>query len=186
VAFTLTYVVAFLTYGLAIEADLAVSYTVIVLALGLVLMRVQHTVQMPAWVLWLMTAWGFGHMAGGIVPASHDRTLYNVVLLPFDLLKYDQMIHAIGFGTATVICGFVMLRWLPQHRFTVGQAFFVVLAGLGIGAINEIVEFAFTKTLPDTNVGGYENTSWDLVADVTGGLVAAAWFLWRQRRTSEP
>jgi hypothetical protein len=180
VACTLTYAVAFLAYGVANgEAVAPVSFVVVVL-LGLLLLRVRHTVRLPEWTLWVMALWGLGHMAGTIVELDDGRVLYNVVLLPFDLLRYDQLVHAVGFGTATVICGFAFRHWFPEDRVTLGQALFVALAGLGIGAINEIVEFASTRISSETHVGGYVNTSWDLVADLTGALAAAAWFLWKQ------
>jgi hypothetical protein len=44
---------------------------------------------------------------------------------------------------------------------------------MGFGAANEVVEFLATRVLPETNVGGYENTGWDLVANTVGSLAAA-------------
>ena len=46
-------------------------------------------------------------------------------------------------------------------------------AGMGLGALNEVVEFAATLLVPETNVGGYLNTGWDLVANTTGATTAA-------------
>jgi len=57
---------------------------------------------------------------------------------------------------------------------TFGLLTLCVAAGMGFGAANEVVEFAATLMLPGTNVGGYENTGWDLVANLVGCLVAAA------------
>jgi hypothetical protein len=52
------------------------------------------------------------------------------------------------------------------------------IAGMGLGALNEIVEFIAVLTLPETGVGGYVNTSLDLTANTIG----AAFFLtWRSR-----
>ena len=48
-------------------------------------------------------------------------------------------------------------------------------AGMGFGAFNEIVEFVATLTVPDTNVGGYINTGWDLVANMVGAIMACTW-----------
>jgi len=36
-----------------------------------------------------------------------------------------------------------------------------------------VIEFFATLLVPETNVGGYVNTGWDLVANMAGGLVAA-------------
>ena len=42
----------------------------------------------------------------------------------------------------------------------------------GRGALNEVVEFAASHLLSATNVGGYENTGRDLVANLCGSLTA--------------
>jgi hypothetical protein len=53
---------------------------------------------------------------------------------------------------------------------------------MGFGALNEVVEFAATLTLEETNVGGYWNTGWDLVANLVGCMAAAVIiFFWRKR-----
>ena len=59
-------------------------------------------------------------------------------------------------------------------------------AGSGFGALNEVVEFIAVLTIPETNVGGYENTGWDLVANLvleplgeTGDGDAQKVVLWR-------
>jgi hypothetical protein len=59
----------------------------------------------------------------------------------------------------------------------------VLLAGMGVGAINEIVEFVATLVIPDTNVGGYTNTGWDLVADLAGAIVATVLLVILSRRS---
>ena len=59
-------------------------------------------------------------------------------------------------------------------------------AGMGFGALNEIVEFMATLTLTETNVGGYENTGWDLVANMIGSIVAATIIHLNSRLRSTP
>ena len=49
-------------------------------------------------------------------------------------------------------------------------AFFI---GLGVGAINEMIEFLITLLPGDSNVGGFSNTGWDLVANTAGAATAA-------------
>jgi len=56
---------------------------------------------------------------------------------------------------------------------TFGLLVLCVAGGMGFGAANEVVEFIATLTLPGTNVGGYANTGWDLVANSVGCLIAA-------------
>ena len=175
--FTVAYLICFLVYGLAVGSDVAVPYFVLIVLLVVLVCRLEVRFGLGAGTLWGLSVWGLGHMAGGIVPLGDDRTLYNAVL-GVDLLHFDRLVHAFGFGFATLACGKVLRHWLPGRRVaTAGQAVLVVLAGLGVGAINEIVEFAATLLLPDTNVGGYVNTGWDLVFDLTGGVVAGWWLL---------
>jgi hypothetical protein len=52
---------------------------------------------------------------------------------------------------------------------------------MGVGALNEVVEFLATRLLPETNVGGFENTGWDLVFN-THGASAAAVLIYRAGR----
>jgi hypothetical protein len=60
----------------------------------------------------------------------------------------------------------------------------IVLAAAAFGAVNEIVEYVLTLTLADTNVGGYDNTARDLVANLVGGLVVSGWTVRRIRRST--
>jgi hypothetical protein len=48
---------------------------------------------------------------------------------------------------------------------------------MGVGAINEVVEFLSTLVLAETHVGGFANTGWDLVFNMFGATVAAAWLV---------
>jgi hypothetical protein len=44
---------------------------------------------------------------------------------------------------------------------------------MGFGALNEVIEFIAVLTIPNTNVGGYIHTGWDLVFNLIGCLIAA-------------
>jgi hypothetical protein len=52
---------------------------------------------------------------------------------------------------------------------------------MGFGAFNEVIEFAATQTVPETNVGGYVNTGWDLVSNMVGSFIAAGLIWWKGR-----
>ena len=147
-------------------------------------MLVNRRIRMPTAALWALSVWGLAHMAGGLVPVpaswpiaeGGQRVLYSLWLVP-DLLKYDQAVHAYGFGITTWVCWVALGRmWAREHgaalRPTLGPLFFAVGCGMGLGAMNELVEFAATELLPGTNVGGYTNTGWDLTANLAGCLTA--------------
>jgi putative membrane protein len=117
------------------------------------------------------------HMAGGGLFFGGTK-LYEIILLPivgepFNIFKYDQLVHAIGFGVATLLV-FQLLKPLlkKNDRKWTALSIVVVMAGLGIGALNEILEFAVTIVAPSTGVGGYTNTALDLVFNLLGAIIA--------------
>ncbi len=121
-------------------------------------------------VLWGLALWGALHLAGGLVPATDDRVLYNVWLLPF--VRFDHLVHAVGFGFAGLA-----FREAVHAGGVVAVKSGAVLAffgDLGLGALNEMIEFLITRVVADTNIGGFENTGWDLVANTVGAGAAAA------------
>jgi uncharacterized membrane protein YjdF len=136
-------------------------------------------------LLWSFSAWGLLHMAGGLmtIPESWSREgnyslLYSWWLIP-GWLRYDHVVHAFGFGITTWLCWHILksaLRapnGLPVHP-SPGILLLCVAAGMGFGAFNEMVEFIATHLLPENNIGDYQNTGWDLVANFAGALVAVA------------
>jgi len=135
------------------------------------------------------------HMAGGTIPINPALTdafrsagpdadgpesavLYSLRLFA-NLPRYDQIVHTLGFFAAAVAC-YEALRVLLDARPTFAAAFIAVLMSIGLGALNEIVEFVAVLTIPDTNVGGYTNTAWDLVANTIGASVGGLW-VWLRR-----
>jgi hypothetical protein len=122
-------------------------------------------------VLWGLALWGALHMAGGMIPVSGDRVLYNLWLLPF--VRFDHVVHAVGFGFAGL--AFWESVGPTVDRTVTSGAAIAMMGGLGFGALNEMVEFLITRVVPDTNIGEFENTGWDLVANTVGAGLAALW-----------
>lgn len=129
--------------------------------------------------LWALSAWGFMHMCGGLLevprnwPIHGDQAvLYSLWLVP-GIMKYDHLVHAFGFGVTTWVC-WQGLRASPgrQAQPTWGRMLLVWAAGQGFGALNEVIEFSAVLLVPATNVGGYTNTGWDLVANFVGCSIA--------------
>lgn len=142
-------------------------------------------------VLIALAFWGLIHMMGGTLPIPESVTeptrppvLYNLRLNPW-LPKYDQVVHAFGFGVATWAAAEALERILTPGKRGVGLFFALIFIGMGLGAMNEVIEFAATHIMPGTNVGGYDNTGWDLVSNGAGAVIAAACWCWfRQPRTT--
>lgn len=130
----------------------------------------------PNDILWGLTVWAAMHMSGGGVYVGGAK-LYDLMLLPisasYEILKYDQVVHAFGFFVATLVMHHLIAWQLrPGPRGWISLSIVVVMAGLGTGALNEIIEFTATLFFENTGVGGYVNTSLDLVADLVGALAA--------------
>jgi putative membrane protein len=131
--------------------------------------------------LWLLIIWGFLHMIGGLVPVpaswpieGETRVLYSWWIVP-DMLKYDNATHAFGFATATWCCwqGLKATVKARLMRPTFGRLTLVVMAGMGLGAMNEIFEVVAVLSVPCTNVGGYVNNNCDLMFNLAGCIIAA-------------
>ncbi len=143
---------------------------------------VHHRVRLSLGALWALSIWGALHMAGGLVPVPESwpingdiRVLYSWWLIP-DRLKYDQIVHAYGFGITTWVCWQAIraaVRPLGQLQPTFGVLTLCVAGGMGFGAANEIIEFVATLLVENTNVGDYNNTGWDLVSNAVGAIIAA-------------
>jgi hypothetical protein len=181
-AVVVTYVAGWTIFGLITGSDATFAYLVTMLALAGVTMAVHIRVGLSPTVLWILAAWGFAHMAGGLVQVG-DGVLYNVSL-GVPLVRYDRVVHAIGFGTAAVACWQALRSIDPTVPLTPGVAILVALMGMGVGALNEVVEFFASRTFA-ANVGGYANTGWDLVANLIGCAVAVS-ALYVQGRARTP
>lgn len=172
------YIAAWLAYGLVVGSRLMAPYIVIVAGVAVALAAADAKVHFSMLVLVGLAVWGFGHLAGGLVPLEGDRILYNASFLRWG--HFDNVVHAIGFGTAGIGVWEATRSWLPAtpgHRF--GTALIVCLLGQGVGAFNEVVEFGASHLLAATNVGGYENTGRDLVANLIG-TAFAGWLVSRR------
>lgn len=189
VGFTVAYIAIATAAALTRGNTEFLFYLVVMLILMAVVTVVHLRVHLSHSVLWALSIWGLAHMAGGLVPVPESwpingdiRVLYSLWLIP-GWLKYDQIVHAFGFGTTTVICwqgvraAFAGARADTDSKSTLeptpGVLILCACAGMGFGALNEVVEFAATLLMPETNVGGYLNTGWDLVANLVGSSLAA-------------
>ncbi|MBL9180089.1 MAG: hypothetical protein JNM65_18650 [Verrucomicrobiaceae bacterium] len=161
-----------------------IFYIVVMLVLIAVISLVHSRVKLTNGLLRAFSIWGLAHMAGGLCPLpsgwpyhGEHEVLYSLWLIP-ERLKYDQVVHAYGFGITTWLCWHILRGSLRQPdgaqvRPTFGMLTLCAAGGMGFGALNEVVEFIAVLTIPNTNVGGYENTGWDLVANLAGTIIAA-------------
>jgi len=193
--FTVAYLALAIVVALSRGNQEFLFYIVVVaLLIGAVLV-VHRRVRLSQGVLWALSIWGLAHMMGGLVTVPEGwpingeiRVLYSLWLIP-GYLKYDHVVHAYGFGTTTWVCGqglrAILRPYNPGVQPTLGLMVLSATAGLGFGALNEVVEFAAVLLVPETNVGGYMNTGWDLVANSIGALTAACLIYFLERTGSQ-
>ena len=157
-------------------------YIAVLVVLGCFVAWVHVRVRLHPLSLWALSIWAVLHLAGGLVHVSDEvGVLYNLWLIPARL-KYDQLVHGFGFATSTWVAWQGLRSGLKAPVPTVGMVFLAVCAGMGLGALNEVVEFFATLLMPETNVGGYVNTGWDLVSNLVGSTLAGALILFFGRR----
>lgn len=186
-SFAFAYMAA--SVGLAVSRGNSefIFYILVMLVLVAAISWVHARVCLSPGLLWALAVWGFLHMAGGLLPLpegwpydGEHAVFYSWWMVPPHYLKYDQVVHAYGFGVTTWLCWHALraaITGFGVHRQVVHPTFglltLCVAAGVGFGALNEVIEFIAVLSLPETNVGGYENLGWDLIANLVGAIVAA-------------
>jgi len=129
------------------------------------------------WILSGLTVWAIMHMCGGGIRIGGE-ILYTFVLIPIIeiggnvILRYDHVVHFIGFGVTTLVGWHLIKPYLNNKTNYKVIYVLVILIGMGVGALNEIIEFIAVVVMPATNVGGYYNNSLDLVFNTFGAICA--------------
>lgn len=174
------YLIGFTAYGVATGARQTVTYPLTVVVAGLGVAAIDRRVGLTQLTLVGLWFWGLGHIAGGMVGIEDDSVLYNAQLL--GPVHFDNVVHFIGFGTAGLLVWEALRLDVPKVWMA---GLTVWLFGQGIGAINEVVEYIIAKTVKDTNIGGFDNTGRDLIANLLGAATAALIVMHRERRTEK-
>lgn len=173
-----TYLLTFSAVAIARWNYEFVFYGIVLLLEIACIVLLDRRVRFSTGVLIALAIWGLLHMMGGTIPIPESLTeptrppvLYNLRLHPW-MPKYDQLVHALGFGVATWAAAEALNRLLVPGPRGLGLFLALVFIGSGLGAFNEVIEFAATLIMPGTNVGGYDNTGWDLVSNLVGATAA--------------
>lgn len=168
-----------------------IIFVLVIIGVLALLLYTNKRVQYSNLSLWGLTIWAFLHMAGGVFYFGGTR-LYEIILIPivdsgeYQILRYDQAIHAFAFGVTTLIM-YELIRPHLKDKITrwVAISIVIVMAGLGVGALNEIIEFFIGLASTDNKIGGYENTSLDLVADLVGAIIAMVVIVVMEKRKNK-
>ena len=150
---TAAYVAGFTAWFFAIGNYEFIVYVVTMAGLiALVGLNLARAAFPPA-MLWALSFWGLLHMAGGGVPVG-ESVLYSMPLLPvieteyYVILKYDQMVHAYGFGVTAWLLWHLMTRHFPATRGSATALVYPLFGAMGLGALNEMIEFTAVLLVP--------------------------------------
>jgi hypothetical protein len=177
--------ISFGVFGFATGAPSTVTYLLIVVV-GAALIRWLRTAPLPGALAIALAVQATAHLAGGLINVGDD-VLYNasigapVAALHTHVLQYDHVVHAFGVFVATLTFATLLAPPTPREADRRAVMILCVFAGLGVGAVNETVEFIATTAHSGAHVGGYTNTGWDLVSNAIGALAAGV-FIFRKRR----
>jgi hypothetical protein len=165
-------VAAFGIYGFATDSPSTLSYVVTVSVLGALLATFRRDA-LPPRLTFALALLVVAHLAGGLINVGDD-VLYNAhVFSP--ALQYDHFVHASGVFLGTIVVWTLLIPSFPRASRPRDFITITMLAGLGLGAANETIEFLTTLAHHGDHVGGYSNTGWDLVSNVVGATAAGAW-----------
>ncbi len=159
-----------------------IAYVAVIIFIFALLYGTLDKTKIPASILAGLSLWGLLHMLGGSMPTA-DGVLYNWRMLPvFEgngelyILKFDQFVHAYLFAVVALLFLHLLRNDFGNWHSQLLIGFIAVSASMGVGAINEIIEFIAVLTIPDNNVGGYLNTALDIVFNFVGALLAVLIF----------
>ena len=179
-------IAGFAGYGFATHSPSTVGYVSSVLVIAAAVVGLRRVVLPPLLAAGLAVA-AIVTLAGGLIRVGHD-VLYNANTGPYNpalgthYLQYDHFAHAYVSFVIVFACWFTLAAphadgGNPLRPPAVGGrrgelVLLAVGAALGLGALNEMVEFIATLAHHGAHAGGYWNTGWDLIANFTGATAA--------------
>ncbi len=122
--------------------------------------------------LWAGTGLAVVHVLGGLVDLGGVR-LYDAWVVE-GVLRTDQAVHLAGTVVVTHLCRQALRRLAAPTTGAVALATVAALMACGVGALNELVEFALAGA-PGAAIGDAANTGWDLAFNAAGALSVVTW-----------
>ena len=171
--FTVSYVAAF-TVNAFLHRNLEfIYYTILMVGFIYLALFLDRFVHYSYTILFGLSIVGLLHLAGGNLYIGEIR-LYDFYFIP-GILRYDNVVHTFGTFVTTLLLYGLMADYIAspvRPRYPV-LALLLVLMALGVGTVNEIVEF-FAVVFLDAQeqVGGYFNNSLDIIFNTLGSVLA--------------
>lgn len=175
--FTLAYAAAFTAFCAAAGDRRVIAYLVVLSVTATLALRADRTARFTPPVAWALSLSGLAHLVGGLLPSPQaGAPVFYETWLVAGVLKYDQVVHAGVSAVLTVAAWQLVGAWVDEGRCSPrARAALAAFVALGLGALNEAVEFLSALRFHDAFVGGFENAGWDLVFNAFGVTAAALW-----------
>lgn len=161
--------VGFGLYGWTTGSQSTLAYLLTVLGVGTITVACWDGAA-TGWVALALAALVAAHLAGGMVRVGND-VLYNASF-GTPALRYDHLVHSSAVFLATIVVWTMFIPPAATSSRWPRLLAVCLLAGLGLGALIETIEFLTTLAHHGAPVGGYVNTGWDLVSNVAGAVGA--------------
>jgi|TARA_Y100000310_G_C20602056_1_gene773549 hypothetical protein len=175
--FTLAYMLAYSIYYISIKNYEFLWYIfILVLFFALIFFTINKT-KFDYLILGGLSIWGLLHMSGGGLIINGD-VLYNLKIIHlFNIgdtfvFKFDQFVHMWGFFFTALVAFHLLKGQIKSKPNWILVYIISALISMGLGIVNEIVEFIATVSIEEVNVGGYYNTALDLIANTIGAFLA--------------
>jgi len=184
--FSILYVIAFAVYYI-VNTNYEFMLHVSILVLAIILISILHyKFRFSTGILVGISIWGLLHMLGGSLKIGGTR-LYSIILLNIvpsqNILKFDQFLHMYCYIIVTLMAFFLLKPNLSKKMHWATISVLLIFVGMGMGALNEIIEFAAVLSMVETGIGGYENTLWDMVFNTFGALIAVIYINIRKNKS---
>ncbi len=169
--FTVCYLVLFSIVSSIQKNYEFLYYTAIIAVFLFIIMHYYQQFHLSVTLVICLTVLGVMHILGGNL-YIHGIKLYDFWLIP-GVFKYDNLVHAFGISIATLVSYNILL---PKMQYSTkfrpfAFSLMLVLMAMGIGALNEIVEFLAVVFLgAQDGVGDYFNNQIDLVYNLIGAI----------------
>lgn len=176
------FLVAYLIYFATIGNYEFLGYIIITGIVFYVLIKFDDHYTFPLYAIWLFVIWIILHMLGGsIIINEAGQRLYAWIIFdligePYFILKYDQVVHAYTYFVFSILVYHALQKHLKPNQ-NAALILFTILASVGIGTLNEIVEFSMVVFANAAEgVGDYYNTALDMVFNLVGAILGV-WFV---------
>lgn len=137
-------------------------------------------------VLMSLSVVGLLHLLGGNIHIGETR-LYDFYLIP-NLFRYDNFVHTLGSAVMAMLAH-ALLTPVLHNNFEKRRGYFILLlvvVSMGLGAINELVEFGAVLIFNvGQQVGDYTNTLLDLVFNTLGALLMSIFLVFTKKKLTQ-